>query len=143
MGGAIETSLSLYGNYLFIYIYIFYIIYILYSLVSKYAYIYFFYLFISSLYLVMISDDYEPIGRIFKNQPVEWDGVGDLFMVQLVKYHEARLDLASIYTSFFSGVFSIKKLMDFPAMITRGLRSFRRVDVDNQLLTGIISRLRF
>ena len=61
----------------------------------------FFNLFISSLYLVMISDDYEPIGRIFKNQPVEWDGVGDLFMVQLVKYHEARLDLASIYTSFF------------------------------------------
>jgi hypothetical protein len=49
----------------------------------------------------MISDDYEPIGRIFKNQPVAWDGVGDLFMVQLVKYHETRLDLASIYTSFF------------------------------------------
>ena len=92
----------------------------------------------------MISDDYEPIGRIFKNQPVEWNGVGDLFMVQLVKYHEARLDLASIYTSFFFPECSLlKKLMDFPAMITRGLRSFRRGDVDNQLLTGIISRLRF
>ena len=50
----------------------------------------------------MISDDYDPVGRIFKNQPVEWDVVGDLFMVQLVKYHETRLDLASIYTSFFS-----------------------------------------
>ena len=89
--------------YLFIYRSIFYSIHILYSLVSKYAYIYIFiYLFIYSLYLVMISDDYDPVGRILKNQPVEWDGVGDLFMVQLVKYHETRLDLASIYTSFFS-----------------------------------------
>ena len=86
---------------------------------------YLFYVFINSLYLVMISDDFEPIGRIFKNQPVEWDGVGDLFMVQLVKYHETRLDLASIYTSF-SKCSLLKQLMDFPAMITRGLRSFRR-----------------
>jgi hypothetical protein len=44
VAGAIETSLALYGNYLFIYIYryVFYIIHILYSLVSKYAYIYIF-----------------------------------------------------------------------------------------------------
>ena len=90
--------------YLYIDLYSIVYTYCTHWLVNMPTYICFFYLFIYSLYLVMISDDYDPVGRIFKNQPVEWDVVGDLFMVQLVKYHETRLDLASIYTSFFRSV---------------------------------------